>query len=63
MDCESCGRHVPSDQVGPLRPGNGAVVMACGRCRRHAARTRRHVARTVHEVFTHRKQPPPRLPA
>jgi hypothetical protein len=35
MDCESCGRHRPSDQVVPTRSITGDVVMACGRCRRH----------------------------
>ncbi len=35
MDCESCGRHRPSDQVVPARSITGDVVMVCGRCRRH----------------------------
>jgi ribosome-binding protein aMBF1 (putative translation factor) len=35
MDCESCGRHRPSEQVVPARSINGTVLMACGRCRRH----------------------------
>jgi ribosome-binding protein aMBF1 (putative translation factor) len=35
MDCESCGRHRPSDQVIPTRSTTGEVVMVCGRCRRH----------------------------
>ena len=37
MDCESCGRHRPSEQVVPARSTNGAVLMVCGRCRRHLA--------------------------
>jgi hypothetical protein len=35
MDCESCGRHRPSDQIVATRSATGAVIMACGRCRRH----------------------------
>jgi len=38
MDCDSCGRHRPSEQIVALRSPGGAVVMVCGRCRRHAAR-------------------------
>ena len=34
MDCETCGRHRPSDQIVALRSSAGAVVMVCGRCRR-----------------------------
>jgi len=37
MDCESCGRHRPSEQVVPARSINGTVLMVCGRCRRHLA--------------------------
>lgn len=37
MDCDSCGRHWPSDQVVAARSSSGAVVMVCGRCRRHMA--------------------------
>ena len=35
MDCESCGRYRPSGQVFTARSATGAVVMVCGRCRRH----------------------------
>jgi hypothetical protein len=35
VDCESCGRHRPSSQVMPARSSTGAVLMVCGRCRRH----------------------------
>jgi ribosome-binding protein aMBF1 (putative translation factor) len=35
MDCESCGRHWPSDHVVPTRSITGEVVMVCTRCRRH----------------------------
>jgi hypothetical protein len=35
MDCESCGRHRPSEHVVPARSLNGTVMMLCGRCRRH----------------------------
>jgi hypothetical protein len=35
MDCESCGRHRPSDQVVPARSSDGSVLMLCGSCRRH----------------------------
>jgi ribosome-binding protein aMBF1 (putative translation factor) len=34
MDCESCGRHRPSDQVVAHWSPAGAVIMACARCRR-----------------------------
>ena len=37
MDCESCGRHRPSEQVVPARSINGTLLMVCGRCRRHLA--------------------------
>lgn len=37
MDCDSCGRHRPSDQVAPARSATGDVVMACHRCRRRLA--------------------------
>ena len=37
MDCESCGRHRPSDQVIPARSSNGTLLMLCGPCRRHIA--------------------------
>lgn len=35
MDCESCGRHLPSGAIGHVRSSTGTVVMVCGRCRRH----------------------------
>lgn len=38
MDCESCGRHRPSDQIMPTWTASGSVVMACARCRRHRSR-------------------------
>ena len=38
MDCEPCGRHRPSAQVVAQWSPAGAVVMACGRCRRHTIR-------------------------
>jgi hypothetical protein len=37
MDCDTCGRHRPSDQVTPFRDPMRGLVMACGRCRRLAA--------------------------
>ena len=46
MDCDSCGRHRPSDQVVPARSSNGTVQMLCGPCRRHIA----HRGGTVTEI-------------
>jgi hypothetical protein len=36
MDCDSCGRYRPSEEVAPLRDPIGRLVMACSRCRRLA---------------------------
>lgn len=42
MDCETCGRHRPSEQIVALRSSAGAVVMVCGRCRRLVERRGEH---------------------
>jgi hypothetical protein len=36
MDCDSCGRYRPSQEIAPLRDADGRLVMACARCRRLA---------------------------
>lgn len=37
MECDACGRYLPSRQIGPLLGPPGQVVMACGRGRRKIA--------------------------
>ncbi len=61
MDCESCGRHRPSDQIVATRSSNGMLQMLCGRCRRHLshrpvelADIRSSVRPTLHPAFTTR---------
>ena len=34
MDCDSCGRHRPSQEIALLREADGRLVMSCVRCRR-----------------------------
>ncbi len=47
MDCDTCGRHVPSREIFAVSKPDGSIAMACGRCRRLVARRPRNGVQRV----------------